>query len=58
MNAGKKCFEQLMYIQIIFHSIFYFRVSSVLFKNHKENGKKYMFDDSEDTFWSSDQVSV
>uniref|UniRef100_A0A336KMW9 CSON011887 protein n=1 Tax=Culicoides sonorensis TaxID=179676 RepID=A0A336KMW9_CULSO len=31
------------------------RVSSVLNRNNKENGKKYMFDDSEDTYWSSDQ---
>lgn len=30
-------------------------VSSVLMKNHKEFGKKHIFDGKEDTCWNSDQ---
>jgi hypothetical protein len=34
------------------------KVSSVLDNNTSENGKDYMFDDNEDTGWSSNQGSV
>lgn len=35
-----------------------FRVSSVLNRDVKQYGKKYMFDINEDTCWNSDQVKV
>ena len=36
-------------------SLFNAKVSSVLNKNVKEFGKKFLFDDREDTCWNSDQ---
>jgi len=36
-------------------SLFSAKVSSVLNKNVKEFGKKFLFDDREDTCWNSDQ---
>lgn len=35
-----------------------FRVSSVLNRDVNQYGKKFMFDECEDTCWNSDQVSV
>jgi len=37
------------------NSLFNAKVSSVLNKNVKEFGKKFLFDDREDTCWNSDQ---
>jgi hypothetical protein len=37
------------------NSLFSAKVSSVLNKNVKEFGKKFLFDDREDTCWNSDQ---
>ena len=39
-------------------SIVYDRVSSVLNRDVKQFGKKYMFDDNEETCWNSDQVDL
>lgn len=36
----------------------YFRVSSVLNRDVKQFGKKFMFDNDEETCWNSDQVYV
>ena len=34
------------------------RVSSVLNRNSKQYGKKFMFDGQEETCWNSDQVGL
>ena len=36
--------------------LLFFRVSSVLNRDVKQFGKKFMFDGEEDTCWNSDQV--
>jgi len=37
--------------------IMVYRVSSVLNRDNKQFGKKFMFDDQDETCWNSDQVS-
>ena len=39
-----------------FVKFFFFRVSSVLNRDVKQFGKKYLFDGEEETCWNSDQV--
>ena len=45
----------LAYVYIVYFP--FDRVSSVLNRDVKQFGKKYMFDSNEETCWNSDQVS-
>lgn len=51
-----KCKTQVCYVdsQLLFWLAF--RVSSVLNRDVKQYGKKYLFDCNEETCWNSDQV--
>ncbi|XP_063704488.1 nuclear receptor 2C2-associated protein [Culicoides brevitarsis] len=51
---GKKKSKQRGMTNILKELKYDCRVSSVLNRNNKENGKKYLFDDSDETCWSSD----